>query len=275
VGGVSFWARHAEKVDFSEEVLPVSVKRYCLVPDLQIPFAHKRAVSVLSRFIRDWEPDEVLCVGDLCDFPSLSRWHRGLRGEYDTTLSKQRDEAVRTLEILRVNHLSRSNHDDRLEMYLAQKAPALEGLDELRIEKFLRLDKLGVTFHRKPYEFSPNWWLMHGDEAGLNQVPGMTALGLAKKIGGSVVCGHTHRAGLIPHTESVGGVMKRTIYGFEVGCLMDLSKAAYLEPKAGSANWQMAAGVLYVDQRTGQSHPVPLYMDPVDGSFLFEGRRWK
>jgi hypothetical protein len=251
----------------------MSVKRFVVVPDLQVPFEHQKGVRSLARFIRDWEPDEVLCVGDLCDFPSLSRWHRGLRGEYDVTLSKQRDRAVKLLEMLNIKHLSRSNHDDRLELYLAQKAPALEGLNELRLEKFLRLDDLGIQFHRKPYEFSPNWWLLHGDEAGCSQVPGMTALGLAKKVGGSVVCGHTHRAGLVPNTESVGGIMGRTTYGFEVGCLMDLDKAAYLQPKAGSANWQLAFGVLYVDSK-GRCQPIPVYMDEA-GSFVFEGRTWR
>lgn len=249
------------------------MKRFVIVPDLQVPFHAPKPVKVLSRFIRDWEPDEVLCVGDLCDFPSLSRWHRGLRGEYDLSLNDQRNQAVRLLEELNVKHLMRSNHDDRLELYLQQKAPALEGLDELRLENFLRLDSLGVTFHRKPYEFSPGWWLLHGDESGCSQVPGMTALGLVKKIGGSVVCGHTHRLGLVPNTESVGGLITSTRYGFEVGCMMDLAKASYLAPKAGSANWQVGFGILTVDNK-GRSHPQPIYMG-TDGTFIFEGRVWR
>lgn len=249
------------------------MKTYVIVSDLQVPFEHKKCVSALSRFIRDWQPTEVLCVGDVCDFPSLSRWHRGLRGEYDLSLSAQRDRAARVLEALRVQHLSRSNHDDRLQLYLEQKAPALECLEELKLEKFLRLDDLGIKFHRTPYQFTPGWWLLHGDEAGLSQVPGMTALGLAKKVGGSVVCGHTHRAALVPNTESVGGLLGRTTFGFEVGCLMDLSKAAYLQPKAGSANWQMAFGVLETDGKD-YCAATPVFFRP-DGSFLFQGRIWK
>lgn len=252
----------------------MTVYRDVIVPDLQVPFHHPKAVKALSRFIRDWEPDNVLCVGDVFDFPSLSRWHRGLRGEYDLSLGAQRNEGVRVLESLGVKHLSRSNHDERAELYIQQKAPALEGLDELRLERLLRLDDLGIQFHRKPYEFRPGWFLMHGDEAGLSQIPGATAVALAKKVGGSVACGHTHRMGLIPSTESVGGIQGRTVFGFEAGCLMDLSKAAYLEPKAGSANWQVGFGVLYSDDK-GRSTPVPVYMDPRDGSFIFEGRVWR
>jgi hypothetical protein len=248
------------------------MRRYVIVSDLQVPFERRPAVTALARFIEAWQPDEVLCVGDLCDFPSLSRWHRGLRGEYDVSLHDQRERAIDLLQLLDVKHLMRSNHDDRLELYLRQKAPALEFLPELKLEAFLRLDEIGVKFHRKPYEFSPGWWLMHGDEGGLSSDPGKTAVGLARRIGANVVCGHTHRIGIQNHTEAVGGEITRTLTGFEVGCLMDLAKADYLG--AGSANWQLGAGVLYVHQN-GASQCVPLMMNPRNGGFMFEGKWWR
>jgi hypothetical protein len=54
-----------------------------------------------------------------------------------------------------------------------------------------------------------------------------------------VCIGHTHRAGIVPHTEAYGGKVTRTVYGMEVGCLMDMGKAGYL--KSGGANWQLAS----------------------------------
>ncbi len=251
----------------------MTIRRDVLISDIQVPFHHKRGIDVLARFIRDWEPDNVLAVGDVCDFPSLSRWHRGLAGEFDTSLGKQRDAAVRILEKLQVKHLSRSNHDERIELYIRQKAPALDGLDELRLERFLRLDDLGIEFHRNPHEFRDGWYLMHGDEGGLSSEPGKTALNLARRVGASVVCGHTHRMGIQPYTESVGGRVARQRFGFEVGCLMDMSKAAYIMERGGSANWQLGFGVLYTDG-AGRSLPVPIYMN-ADGTFLFEGRVWR
>lgn len=248
------------------------MRRFVIVSDLQVPFEQRFAVNSLARFIEATQPHAVLCVGDLCDFPSLSRWHRGLAGEYDVTLSAQRDRAIHLLKMLGVTHLMRSNHDDRLELYLRQKAPALEHLPELRLENFLRLDEIGVTFHRKPYEFSPGWWLAHGDEGGLSADPGKTAINLAKRLGGSVVCGHTHRIGLQSYTEAVGGEVVRTRWGFEVGCLMDLAKADYLG--AGSANWQLGFGIVDI-HNNGSAHCQPVSMHPKNGGFLLDGKWWR
>jgi hypothetical protein len=110
---------------------------------------------------------------------------------------------------------------------------------------------------------------LHGDEGSVNQTGGQTALGLAKKTGLSVVCGHTHRAGLLHYTESVSGVSTRTIWGLEVGNLMDQKKASYL--KGGIANWQQAIGVLYIDGQKVTPKLIPIHKD---GTFVFDGKVW-
>jgi hypothetical protein len=56
----------------------------------------------------------------------------------------------------------------------------------------MEFDTMGIRFHKKPFEFLKDWVLVHGDEGSLNQNPGGTAIGLAKKFGKSVLCGHTN-----------------------------------------------------------------------------------
>lgn len=248
------------------------MKRVVVVSDLQVPYHSKAAVRSLAKFIREWGPDDVYCVGDVLDAPQVSQWTRGQAGEYEGTLGKHRDQAVQILEELQIKHLSRSNHDDRVELYLERKAFGLLGLKELRTEAFLRLDELGITFHRKPWQFAPGWFLAHGDEGGLSQDAGKTALNLAKKFSASVVIGHTHRMGIVHDTDSINGKVIRTKVGFETGCLMDLSQADYIRKQGGAANWQLGFGVLYIDGPTVA--PVPVFMEP-NGQFVFEGRRWK
>lgn len=245
------------------------MKTVVAVSDLQVPYHHKRAVAALARFIDAWRPDDVICVGDELDAPQVSRWNKGLAGEYAGKLAADRDEAVRVLEQLKVRHVMRSNHGDRLGNYLRQYAPALADEPELDYGRYMRFADLGITFHRKLWEFAPGWLLAHGDEGHLSSHPGMTALKLAQRTGKSVCCGHTHRAGLIPYTEAHSGRHTRTIYGMEVGCLMELSQAAYL--KSGGANWQLAFGIFFVDGRKVSPHIV--YMRP-DGSFVWESKEW-
>jgi hypothetical protein len=246
------------------ELIPV-------ISDLQAPYQDNRAVAAVATFIADRNLNSV-CVGDAMDAPQMSRWHRGAKGEFTGTVGKDRNTTLGLLRDLRVKHLTRSNHDDRLENYVREFAPALYGdpeLPEYRFENFMRLDTIGCEFHREPWSPAPGWLLLHGDESGLSQIPGTTAMGLAKKTGMSVVCGHTHRLGLQHQGAAFGGKVLRQLWGFEVGNLMDLKKATYL--KGGIANWQQGFGILAVDGKDVTPIPVPIK----DGKFYFDGKVWK
>jgi hypothetical protein len=87
--------------------------------------------------------------------------------------------------------------------------------------------------------------------------------------GKSVVCGHTHRAGLAAYTASSGGKIGHTLYGLEVGNLMDFKSAKYL--KGGSGNWQQGFGILYVNNKKVSPVFVPIEKD---GSFIVEGKTY-
>jgi predicted phosphodiesterase len=244
------------------------MKRILIISDLQIPFHDPRLVTNLIGFVKRYKPDQVVSIGDEIDFPSVSRWERGTIGEYAGTIGRDRDMTVKILEQLRVNDVVRSNHTDRLFNYIANQAPALMGIPELKLENFLRLPELGITYHKKPMPIAPNWIAVHGDHGRISQVAGQTALKQALQHGKSVVCGHTHRLGLTHATEASGGVIGRILTGLEVGNSMQFSKAHYTH---GSANWQQGFGLLYVDGRNVTPVAVPVQRD---GSFIVEGKRY-
>ena len=240
------------------------------ISDLQVPYHDKRAVANVAKFIKAFKPDTVVSVGDEMDFQTISRWAHGTPLEYERTIGRDRDATVEVLEQLKVNHVIRSNHTDRLFNTVMMRAPGLISLPELELENFLRFPELGITYHKKPYELAPGWLLMHGDEGNISQNGGTTALNLAKKTGMSVVCGHTHRMGLTHYSEAYWGRTTRTIWGMEVGNLMDAKQASYL--KGGINNWQQGIGLLWVDGRSVKPEIVPIHKD---GSFTVAGKRWK
>ena len=245
------------------------MKLIVCVSDLQVPYHDKRAVANVAAFIRAVKPDTVVSVGDEMDFQTISRWAQGTPLEYERTIARDRDQTVQVLEDLRIDHVIRSNHTDRLFNTVMMRAPGLLSLPELELPNFLRFGELGISYHKKPYELAPGWRLLHGDEGSISQNGGQTALNLAKKIGLSVVCGHTHRMGLMHHSESVAGINTRTIWGMEVGNLMDAKQASYL--KGGISNWQQGFGLLWVDGRTVTPQLVPIAKD---GSFTAMGKLW-
>jgi hypothetical protein len=80
----------------------------------------------------------------------------------------------------------------------------------------------------------------------------------------SVVCGHTHRAGVSAFTEASGGKIGRILRGVEGGHLMDVRKAGYTK---GTMNWQQAFIIVEDSQ-------VTLINLEKDGTFVVNGRRY-
>jgi UDP-2,3-diacylglucosamine pyrophosphatase LpxH len=246
-----------------------------LLPDTQIPYHDPKMLRALFRFIGDTQPDRVVHVGDFLDAPEPSRWNKGAAGEYKGTLQKSLDVASGLLADLRAVYdgpvvLKLGNHDRRIQDYVRRYAPALDCLRNLEFEELINADRHGVEVVHGLYEVAPGWLVAHGDEGSLSRIAGNTAAGLATKFGKSVVCGHTHRAGLVPVATGYNGNV-RSRWGLEVGHAMDVKQAGYL--KGGSANWQQAFGILRVKGRTVLPELVPV----VDRRFVVDGAvyEWK
>ncbi|MFJ2115936.1 metallophosphoesterase [Streptomyces sp. NPDC087850] len=250
------------------------MKRIVVIPDLQIPFHDRRALKNVIQFVGEYQPDLVLQIGDLMDYPAPSRWTTGTRLEFaggvirESEIGKKeflgplRDVYSGPLEILE------GNHDERPRVYLAQRAPALSAEDEFyRFENLLDFKTYEVSL-RSPFKpLAPGWTAMHGHEMkGFNSISGRTAAAFAKKLKCSVVMGHTHRLAISPES---GGIRHSTRYGFEAGHLMDMKQASYL--RGGPANWQMGFGILYVLGPHVQPTPVDIASD---GSFIVEGQAY-
>src|SRR5690606_8182443 len=158
------------------------------------------------------------------------------------------------------------NHDERPRVYLATYAPALSESKAFNFENLLDFDGFRITKLPDIYEFAPGWIATHGHRAGsrlnqqpgrsapagrragarLDQQPGRTALNAAmSKFQRSVIMGHTHRLAALPNSYGYNGKVTKTLWGIEVGNLMDMKRAQYL--KGGAANWQQGFVILHVD----------------------------
>lgn len=242
--------------------------RAWVISDLQVPYHDQRAVDALTAALEVLrEPGDItLTIGDEQDFQTISRWSAGTPTEWERSIGRDRDATVAVFKQLGVTDCIRSNHTDRLYNAVMKRIPGLLGLPELELKNFWKLDELGITFHPQGFNVAPGWVALHGDEAGLSQIAGTTAAGLVRKTGLSVICGHTHRLGMQPVTTSVYGKVTRTLFGVEVGNLMDMRKALY----AKTHNWQQGFAVLHIDGKTVHPELVPI----VNRSFTVMGERF-
>ena len=244
------------------------MRRIVVVSDMQIPFHDQHAVKNLVSFIKSFQPDEVVTIGDEIDFNTISRFADGTPEAYEQTLGDDRDAAVQVLYDLQVTHMVRSNHSDRLYTKIMLKIPSFLSLPELRFEKFMKLDELGITYHRSAFNIAPGWVAVHGDHTPLKMHGGLSALEAARRYGKSVISGHTHRMGRSSYTEAINGRRGRILHGVEIGNLMDMSKANYVK---GYANWQSGFAIMYVKDNNVQ---VDLIYIEKDGTFIVAGKRY-
>lgn len=253
-----------------------SSKTIVIMPDLQAPLHDRDLLDKFVDFLDDFQPSELAQTGDFTDSTEISRWVRGKKPEFAGDLQGGFDSAMDVLDLIRQVfdgrfRIVRSNHDDRLELYIEGCGPGLNFRD-LTFEKQMHFVDFDVEFIRDGVvELTEDWIMGHGDEGSMSPQAGKTAFGLAKnKFGVNVVCGHTHRAGITTESYGYNGSIKRTLTGLEVGHFMDMKVADYLKKAGGHANWQQAFGVL--ETINGKTFPtlIPVHQ----GNFAFEGQMY-
>lgn len=244
------------------------MKKIVIVSDLQVPYHDSVAVKNLAGFIKKFKPHQVVTIGDEMDMQELGRWSEGKAEWFAQTLDDNRNLTVDILWELQVTDMIRSNHTDRLYNQIATKIPALGSLPELRFERFMKMDELGIKFWKEPMPIAPNWVAVHGDHTPIKPQGGLSALEGARRRGKNVISGHTHRAGRSSFTEASGGRVGRILHGVEVGHLMDTRQALYTK---GVFNWQQAFAIMYVE---GKNVQVDLIYIEKDGTFVVSGKRY-
>lgn len=252
-------------------------KRVAIISDSQMPYDDRKALKAVIRFIGDTQPDEVVHIGDLADFPQPSRWNKGTAGEFEGSVYEDCEQIKRRfLQPLREVYagpvkIHEGNHDLRPREYLAKYAPALAESGAFNIENLLDFEGYEVELLPDFYKVAPGVVTTHGHRGGLSmsRIPGNTALNAAKKLGVSVVMGHTHRQGIGGDTIGYAGNVTRQLFGMEVGHLMNQKQAHYL--KGGTGNWQMGFGMLTIDG----PHTTPQIVPITKGKFTVDGRTWE
>lgn len=238
-------------------------EKVLILPDTHFPDHSPKVFKAVLKAIELVRPDEIIHIGDLMDYHQPSRWTKGTRAEFEGDIITESEQCVRRiLEPLREVFdgpigIHEGNHDARPRLYMEKYAPALANNDLFNFESLLRFSDLGISLLPDFHEVAPGWLTTHGHLGGirLNQNAGITALNAAKKIGKSIVMGHTHRSGIASFTTGVEGETS-TITGVEVGHIVDQKKVTYL--KQGTGNWQQGLALLEIDGKNVTPHLIPV-----------------
>lgn len=207
-------------------------KTVLVIPDLQIPFHHKKALEFLVDAKNEFQPERVVCVGDEWDNCALSRYPKNPDGcsagderELAVQLSKPFYEAFPTV------FLCESNHRARL-----YKRAFEAGIPAA----YLR-DTRGYMCAPKGWKWANRWVFdgvvfEHGDRAS------GAACGerLIDANHASTVYGHHHDRPGCGFRRIAG----RNLYWMNVGCLIDDKSYAMNYNKMQRTAPVMSCGVI-------------------------------
>lgn len=235
-----------------------------IIPDIHAPFEDKRAVRVVCTALQDWGVDWLVCVGDVCDMYSTSRFCKSPR-LLGLTAKQEIDATKRVLDQLDAIGAPRKvmcfgNHDARLQKYVEERAPAVDGL-VAEIQDQLELSARGWT------------WRAYGDFERIGDVLythdldycGQNAhLETLREVGQGVAFGHTHRLAIAYNSPVIGRPRPAGMFG----TLASKKKAGPYVKRAKLRHWQLGYGTA-VTLKDGSTFmtPRPLinYRTEIDG----------
>ena len=107
--------------------------RTLVIPDVHIPFEHKRHTRRMFKFARSWKPDRVVLLGDVMDFHSLTthrqskEWQDELEIEVKAgrAFFKKLRDSVGTKCVI---ECIEGNHEDRWNRYVEGRAPVIRNI---------------------------------------------------------------------------------------------------------------------------------------------------
>jgi hypothetical protein len=169
----SYTTRTKSKTDFDDSAW--EIQKTVLLPDIHHPYYDKRTMDAVNEFIFDYDPDELVYMGDQLSLDCISYWNK------NKPLLKEGQRLIKDYhnfdnEILKVHeNLTRQdirrtfiigNHEERITTYVEEN-PELQGF--LDIETNLNLYERGykvVPFGKvhkvgKLYVMHGRYWNMY------------------------------------------------------------------------------------------------------------------
>ena len=229
----SSYLQTIKKVLPSEDLYKVLV-----IPDIHTPFHNKKALDLSWRFAEAYEPDEIIQLGDVCDFYKISKYikdpSRGVNIQAELDMARDLLREFKNRSGAKACTLLIGNHESRIRKYLHSIAPAMASLRSLTIEKLLDTESIGwrVIPEHNFYAIN-NVHFTHGEY--VTKYSSDKHLGT---YGETIIHGHTHRISC--HMTKF---LNRTIEGWEMGCLASLKVG---QEYVKMANWQLRLGTVEI-----------------------------
>lgn len=204
--------------------LPKSCNNVLLISDIHIPYHDYQAINAAIKYGKENKINCIFINGDILDFYQISHFTNRKRKR---SVKNELEACRQFLDVLNKEfpgvsiYFLQGNHDIRLEMYLATKAPELLDMEEFKLEVLLEADKHNMTVLEDnvlvkagKLNITHGHLLIRGFIAPVN-----SARGTFLKAKASTIIGHVHK--ISTHSETT--ITGKVITCYSTGCLCELN----------------------------------------------------
>lgn len=249
------------------------MKKVHIIPDQHIPFEDKAAFELQLKVIKARQPEVIVILGDFADFYSVSSHQKKpeLRGlllsEEVAAANKRLDQIDAALPKGARKVFIQGNHEERLERYLASRAPDLH--DMFTTQNLLQLEERGWEYvpYRQHIQVGKVFFTHDTGKAG-----GSAHLGAERAFSDNAVIGHTHRIAYNVVGNAAGKPHVAAMFGWGG----DLHAAEYMHLINARRDWALGFGTGHMlDDGTMFLTPNPIVkgMVVVDGVLYSAGNK--
>lgn len=204
--------------------LPRSCNNILFISDLHIPYHDNTAISLALKYGIEKNINCIFINGDILDFYQISRF---TNIERKRSVKEELQLAREFLDVLKATfpgvpiYFLMGNHDNRLEMYLAVKAPEVLDMEEFKLEVLLHADEYNMTVIKDTtlvrigkLSVTHGHLLIRGIFAPVN-----AARGAFLRAKANVIISHVHKVS----THSEKTINEKIIVSYSTGCLCELN----------------------------------------------------
>jgi predicted phosphodiesterase len=242
----------------------MALEKWLLVPDTHVPYHDVKAFRLMLKAAKAAQIKNACILGDFIDCFAVSSHpkspDRRLDLGYEVGATREALGEIEEVCTGGKNLYVDGNHEDRLERYLVDKAPALFG--SVKLHKLLGLAERGWRHVRYKDHVSIGKLYITHDVGKAGKYAHYDALNAFQ---GNVVIGHTHRLGYTVEGTAKG----KPHVGAMLGWLGDFEACDYMVRVRARRDWVHGFGVAYKEPN-GCVHVTPIPI--VNGKVVIEGR---
>ena len=245
-----------------------------ITSDWHIPYHDEEAIKVFFKFLKEYQPDELVLNGNINDCMGFSS-HPIMR-DIATTFKAGRAERERWFaiaELLRdilpnakITYIGSQCHEGWINKWVSLSPILLED-ENYTIKNWFKLDDYGIDFVDEVYDPIGNKELLitHGTIA--RGKGGASAMASIEMEGTSVCVGHTHRLSQVFKTNSVGELV-----GLESGCMCRRTPWYVLKGRRLMMDWQQGFILCNIKGNSFSTQCVPIIRDSNDKPYFWVGK---